>query len=286
MNYQHSTLITYATNNFKKQSISLGISAVRNGFDTFKRFDLGNIDLTFFNRNSETFKLSRGGGYWLWKPYIIASTLNESKESEVVCYVDSGVRLLAIGDILIDLVKDDKIHVWKESDGIIEQWTEPSVLEKLDIRGNDAKLPIIWAGAIISRNTDAFKWIANEWLELSQNPELLRPESLEGYLKSGEFIWHRHDQSLLSILVCKYPNYFTVHSKELSPDMYSIFDRHRNFNIRTFLLTLSFPRMRRLRSNLINLLPHFLRSFLREKRTFAQNKNLTDQELNSIKKIY
>lgn len=286
MKYQHSTLITYATKNFKKQSISLGISALHNGFDAFKRFDLGSIDLTFFNRNSETFNFARGGGYWLWKPYIIAATLNESRESEVVCYVDSGVRLLAIGDSLNDLVQDDKIHVWKESNGIIEQWTEPSVLEKLDIRESDKKLPIIWAGAIISRNTEIFKWITNEWLTLAQDPELLRPESLKGYSKTGDFIWHRHDQSLLSILVCKYPEHFAVHSKNIGPEMDIIFDRHRNFKIRTFLLTLSFPRMRSLRRKLIDLLPHFIRSFLREKRTSAQNKNLTAQELNSIKEIY
>ena len=286
MKYQHSTLITYATKNFQKQSISLGISALHNGFDAFKRFDLGSIDLTFFNRNSETFKFARGGGYWLWKPYIIAATLNESKESEVVCYVDSGVRLLAIGDSLNDLVKDDKIHVWKESNGIIEQWTEPSVLGKLNVIGGDKKFPIIWAGAIISKNTEIFKWITNEWLTLAQDPELLRPESLEGYLKTGDFIWHRHDQSLLSILVCKYPEHFVVHSKDLGPEMNIIFDRHRNFKIRTFLITPSFPRMRSLRRKLTDLLPHFIRSFLREKRTFSQNKNLTPQELNSIKEIY
>ena len=286
MKYLHSTLITYATKNFKKQSISLGISALHNGFDAFKRFDLGSIDLTFFGSNSETFKFARGGGYWLWKPYIIAAFLNESTETEVVCYVDSGVRLLAIGDTLKDLVNDDKIHVWKESNGSIEQWTEPSVLEKLDIRGVNKELPIIWAGAIISRNTEIFKWITNEWLTLAQNPELLRPESLEGYLKSDDFIWHRHDQSLLSILVSKYPEHFTVHSKDLGPDMNLIFDRHRNFKIRTLLITLSFPRMRNLRRKLIDFLPHFIRSFLREKRTFAQNKNLTAEELKSIKKIY
>ena len=38
-------------------------------------FDKKHIDPAFMNEHKSIFKEQRGGGYWIWKPYIILETL-------------------------------------------------------------------------------------------------------------------------------------------------------------------------------------------------------------------
>ena len=38
----------------------------------------------------------RGGGYWVWKPWIIVDTLRQMKENDVLVYVDSGQTVFAL----------------------------------------------------------------------------------------------------------------------------------------------------------------------------------------------
>ena len=44
-------------------------------------------------RQSPLMKYKRGGGYWVWKPYLIWKTLQDYPEGTKVCYVDAGCSL-------------------------------------------------------------------------------------------------------------------------------------------------------------------------------------------------
>ena len=44
--------------------------------------------------NHPLYNMERGGGgYWLWKPYIILETLSRIEENDILVYVDAGCQL-------------------------------------------------------------------------------------------------------------------------------------------------------------------------------------------------
>lgn len=40
----------------------------------------------------------KGGGYWLWKPFILYETLQKAQEGDVIVYADAGCSLMAHKD--------------------------------------------------------------------------------------------------------------------------------------------------------------------------------------------
>ena len=52
-------------------------------------FNKEEIDIDFYQKNKSILESKRGGGYWLWKPYIINKILNKINENDVLLYLDS-----------------------------------------------------------------------------------------------------------------------------------------------------------------------------------------------------
>lgn len=61
----------------------------------------------FWVKNAE-FMMSnrRGYDFWLWKPYVILSTLQDSEPNDVIIYMDAGctLNLNSISQLLIKIV--------------------------------------------------------------------------------------------------------------------------------------------------------------------------------------
>lgn len=151
----------------------------------------------FIKENNQVFKHSRGGGYWLWKPYIIHLELAKMKESDILLYIDSGSHLLQPVDELLEMHKEDVIIF--ECLHITRKWTKRDLFQKLGadtpaIRDSNQ----IEAGFAIYRKS-ALPLVA-EWLRLGCIPENITdsPSVSKNY---DDFVEHRHDQSILDILV-------------------------------------------------------------------------------------
>ena len=52
-------------------------------------FDKANINKNFIKNHKNILSLKRGGGYWLWKPYIINDTINKINNDDILFYIDS-----------------------------------------------------------------------------------------------------------------------------------------------------------------------------------------------------
>ena len=50
-------------------------------------------DMPLYIKSSPLFSAQKGGGYWLWKPYIIKHTLEQLNEGDVLYYIDAGCTL-------------------------------------------------------------------------------------------------------------------------------------------------------------------------------------------------
>lgn len=53
-----------------------------------------NDDIGFLRRNAHILNRSRGGGYWLWKPYVIFRELYLARDGDIILYSDSAVSIV------------------------------------------------------------------------------------------------------------------------------------------------------------------------------------------------
>lgn len=163
----------------------------------------------------------RGGGYWIWKPYLILKTLQKYPDA-VVVYADAGCtlnanipewnrwfELMSENQLLVTRYRRNVDYGWEQTFGTnsvaIETWTRKMVMDFFDglfrhrqWHQNEKLL----AGFMMVRM--GAKPLLQEWLGLMYlHPEFLvdMQEEKEQY---SSFIMHRHDQSLLTALVYYY----------------------------------------------------------------------------------
>jgi hypothetical protein len=173
-------------------------------------FDKSQIDNEFVERNKSILECQRGGGYWLWKPYIINEFLKNINDNDIVFYLDSKyVFIENFTNLYSDFMLNNDILIWKNKPNnrlyYMKNWCKMDVICKYDMYDkvfNENALDI-WAGALIVKKTENAVRIIREWLDMCCNYDDITdsPSKAEN---SSMFTEHRHDQSMLSIVLHKY----------------------------------------------------------------------------------
>jgi len=173
-------------------------------------FDKNDIDKDFIENNTSILNNSIGGGYWLWKPYIINETLKRIKDDDIVFYLDSKYYFLEeFTNLYINIIENKDMIVWKNKPNepiyYMKNWCKMDVIEKYKMNEKvfQDNAEDCWGGALIlKKNSNTIK-IIKEWLEMCCIYEDITniPSKKEN---SSLFHEHRHDQSLLSIIIHKY----------------------------------------------------------------------------------
>ncbi len=279
-------VITYASKSFARCAKVLGTISLQRNFDSFEIFTDADLTSTFKLLNGETLDFQRGSGYWVWKPQIILQKSSNLQSDDFIFYFDAGSFPTKSKENFEKILDPCRINLWILPGHKIREWVDPNVLDSLGFPNSLRDNPMVWAGAIGFRPEPELVEVIEEWLELCQVPDYLRPDSFQGYEKPRQLIWHRHDQSLLSILVALKPESFNlVNQTELSL-INSTFNRHRNLRIRQLLFTFSFPRILQVRRSMTDKLPPIVRRYLRKKFAISQKKYLTATEVNSVAEIF
>jgi hypothetical protein len=173
-------------------------------------FNKEQIDCEFRSKNARILNEPRGGGYWLWKPYIINETLKTINDGDLLFYLDSKYYFMKdFTELYIKHMENRDVLVWKnkpnELDWLMSNWCKMSVLHKYGLcdRVFNEEINISWAGAIFLRKSKFSSDVINEWLQMCCVHEDIS-DSPSDITNSEKFIEHRHDQSLLSIVLFKY----------------------------------------------------------------------------------
>jgi hypothetical protein len=198
-------------------------------FDIFDNiFGYTDLDLKkdeiFWNKHGEFIENNkRGYGYWIWKSYLILKTLKNINYNDIIVYADVGCHYNIYNKPVlleyINILNNSKYH------GILSFELEPyrgipkiycgGNLEKEYIKGdlfkyfnyetnNDIKnsLQNCTTYMVVKKNYHSIKFI-EKWYEICCNYHLLSDiPSIEP--NEPEFIEHRHDQSIFSLLVKTY----------------------------------------------------------------------------------
>jgi hypothetical protein len=200
--------VTFANDNFKKTRERIINEAKNmNIFDTVNPFNENSIEIEDFIKEHKNFILNnkRGYGYYIWKPKILIETFKKIKYNDIVIYSDSGCELNKEG---IDRLKE-YINMAKINDLVVfslrykeNQYTKKDLLLELDCDNYCSSKNQIMSGVFIIRKCKRMENFLNRWLELSlKNNFNLISDSNSLHDNSNNFIEHRHDQSIFSVLI-------------------------------------------------------------------------------------
>lgn len=169
-----------------------------------------NIDTSFFNAHREILSQKRGNGLWLWKPYFVNQVIHTLNDGDTIFYCDSGAIFIRNLNVVYDSL-NDKHPLFVCDIPLIEScWTKPLCFTEMDCNSDSIKFSsqIIGTYFAIYVNNFTRKFVA-EWLSFCCRYDLLLPEGLpkkmilEKYYGT-DFISHREDQSIFSLMCKKY----------------------------------------------------------------------------------
>lgn len=217
-------LVTYGNEKFK-----YSVKRLKNEANKISVIDnvfcFSEDDLPFFIKASPLFASTKGGGYWLWKPFIIKKVLEQVQEGDIVIYSDAGNKLFESEKWLdyIDFLKkyesvffeykENFDYGWSKFNNLyndspkLKYWVKKSTVEhfrNLFIDDDQwlEKSKIV-AGFFLLKKTESNLNFIDQWLQnMLYFP--LNVVDLFGNEKNQQikgFSEHRHDQSILTILV-------------------------------------------------------------------------------------
>lgn len=199
--------INYANGRYLKAQEYCSLSAKNAGFDEVTSYRFDNIDKEFYEKNKLILDHPRGAGYWLWKSYFINKKLSEINDGDLLVYSDSGSYYQNSVNPLIEMIKNDPKGVISfEFKGFFEKrFTKKDAFVLMGM--DDPKYTDTWhreATYIWVIKNDLTVKLCNEYLEYSQNINIISDLPNTTGENYQEFEDHRHDQSIWSLLCKKY----------------------------------------------------------------------------------
>ena len=172
----------------------------------------------------------RGFGHWVWKPFIIYDKLSKIAENDLVIYCDLGCEILladnkhlqgAINnlnsgyDISISICQDKADWEYEiYSKEFIEKYTPPAeefvwtkqyLADRLHATPDQMNSPQYQATSIMFKNTPKVREFVAKWLEVCEEYKTIDDENYD-VVNHDQFQDHRHDQSVLSLLLKQSPH--------------------------------------------------------------------------------
>lgn len=265
------TFITFATSEYHGVAKELIRRAHKLGATSTQLFTPQTIEgekdiLTLLGEVQIDYK-TRGAGYWLWKPLIILSELLKLPPDSTLIYCDAGVLPTVNFDTFFSELAKTSILTWKfeQKQNEIKRWTDGTVTSYLKCSEEVLNCPMIIAGFMVLKNDNVSRAIVNYWLNLCLKSFLLHPDSKNGFSPTPGVIWHRHDQSLLSIIAAQFPNKFKITNVSASSifRLQTPFIIHRQKNLRSYVSIYFYSFMMEVMRLCIRILPRPLRVKIR-----------------------
>jgi hypothetical protein len=171
-----------------------------------------NRNWEFVNKYKDIKKDTRGFGFWQWKTLIILDAMSQVKEGDFILYSDSGSSIVSSLDYIFKDCEQNDITLFDNRDGNYERTTHKNInWTKRDcfvLMNCDSKeyynAPQVDAAYQLYKKSDKSLSFLNEYNEYCNNENII--SDLPNITKENlpEFIDHRHDQSILSLMAVKY----------------------------------------------------------------------------------
>lgn len=144
---------------------------------------------------------ARGDNWWRWKPQLILTAMNESKEGTFILYFDAGDLHLPEFFTWLNSYTAVNDHLFVTRGYIHREWTKGDCFEAMGCLSL-MEWPHLQleAGLIGLRNNEVNRALVEEWAEWMKDDQILT-DTPSIYPNHPDFKEHRHDQSILTNLV-------------------------------------------------------------------------------------
>lgn len=203
-------------------------------FDAVYLYNENDLSASFREDFNEQLRAGvRGFGYWVWKPWIILDTLSKMDEGDVLLYVDMGCHLNSRG-------KERLLAYWREVKrndsgfmvSLLESfqkecyWTKGDLLDYFQVRGTEASFsPQYQSGILFIRKEEATVDLIRRWQQFYYEDFHLLDDTPSRSPNEEGFVGHRHDQSVLSLLLKRHGTSVIPQEEVYRPD----WDLHKRF---------------------------------------------------------
>lgn len=201
--------ITYGNHNFEKSKQRLLNEAeLFKEFDTIQCFNPSDIDESLFSKEwKEVFSEKRGGGYWVWRPYIIQESLNKIEENDFLVYLDAGCTLNRYGkkrfyEYLSGLNSSNYGILSFQMPHSENVWTIKEIFDyfHLDIGSNIGNSGQYVGGVLVMKKNKHLLDYMEKYKHIIYNHPYLCSDKYNSQQKYLRFKDNRHEQSITSIL--------------------------------------------------------------------------------------
>ena len=226
--------ITYGSNAFVHSAKRIIEEAKSlNIFDETQRYDFKDLPLSI--QSSPLFLDKKKGGFWVWKAYVIYDSLSKLKDGDILVYSDSGselknpdgwkieLEILTHTDAIFYQYRENKDYAFSKfnpnynDSPKLKYWIKKSLRETfLPIFDNNTWLEKnkLMAGFIIVKKTHDTMMLIKQWLDVMMFRPDLVVDPLLFEKQESDFSSHRHDQSILSVIVRFYENKINIRIKD------------------------------------------------------------------------
>jgi len=230
-------LVNYSDKSHKESQKNNSNSALEiGGFDKVFSFNISDLGESFLNENRYIMSQPRGAGYWMWKPFVIKKALNAIEDDDLLMYSDSGILFIRNIDEIKAIMDETKEKLLLfELDDIHpnKRWTKRDCFKLMDLDCEPyLSSSQFLASYILMRKNDFVMNFIEEWLEYSKDYRIITDSNNEcGLPNYPEFLDHRHDQSILSLLGLKHKIKNIPDVSQYGADraiVSQVFNHHRN----------------------------------------------------------
>ena len=201
-------LVCYASRKFYLSQEILKHSALKFGIDevlTYKEKEFRKT--SFYKDNGAILDCEIGTGYFLWKPYIILDAMKKINFGDFLVYSDSGIEIVKDLSVLFDICpRQDGVMFFANRDNLNSVWTKRDcfVFMKCDSEEFWNAVQVMGGFQVYVKNNKSIAFL-EEWLTYAKDPRIITDQpNVCGLSNLPGFKAHRHEQSILSILITKY----------------------------------------------------------------------------------
>lgn len=200
--------ITYADENFSKSKKRILKEAEEFGeFSTITGYGPEDLDDNFKEKYKNILKEKRGGGYWIWRPYILNKKFQEIDENDIIIFLDAGCTINHKGKTrLYEYINmfnntDKGIISFEIHDQIEKKWVTKEIFKyfNIELSNKIANSRQLCGGAMILKKNPHSKLFIDTFLKVLEDDPYLFTDKYNNN-QISEFIENRHDQSISSVI--------------------------------------------------------------------------------------
>ncbi|WP_176085163.1 hypothetical protein [Martelella sp. HB161492] len=236
-------VVSYATENFSQAAALLKKSSKHFGVHDVRVYGPGDAVIADLRRaQPEIMAQPRGAGYWLWKPFIIADVLSKVPDQEFVLYLDSAMTFVGDPSCLTRALGSDDICLFQQYPAFsarMSMWTKRDCFVALDADTEEywSSVQLAASFQLYRAGARAREFVSALGVACCDRRALTDESNQLGKPNLPDFVDHRHDQSVLTILAQREgvrllpdPSQFGPWCSEDKPPagLWQVFHQHRS----------------------------------------------------------